>query len=345
MFLISASPAYAETCWNWPVIFQQNSPAVPGDKIKTKILILPFRNQGPSEQDNWIGEGFRVLLSQYLEMAYKAAVVNIIPSRIVELETATLMKLGEELNADVIVTGHYRREGKTMQVSAKFVDVKKGEIQNRIQTTVELGSGKKLSALFALIAQTAEERFPQVRLSKNAIAQNYHEINSVEAFRFYVMGSLALERWSPHYLMQARDLFQEALKQDYNYTPAYLAQARALLGLGFIAKLEGQAYREFFQKARQQMGRAEALNKTFAEGPLKELQRYLDSDVHEVSATTSLSHRDTGRAVKEFRRAWDLLPGNVRVAKQLATLYHSQGNTKEAQKLEGWVTEATRCGE
>jgi tetratricopeptide (TPR) repeat protein/TolB-like protein len=96
------------------------------------FLVFPFENVAPSARLDWIGEGLEELTIQQLSAAglqvySHAGRLNEmdrygLPSS-AKLSRATMLHIGQEMDADYIVFGEYTSDGKTIKVSARLLRV------------------------------------------------------------------------------------------------------------------------------------------------------------------------------------------------------------------------------
>jgi tetratricopeptide (TPR) repeat protein len=104
-------------------------PALPAKGI---FLVFPFENVGSSPSLDWIGEGLEELTIQQLSAAGQQVYSHAgrlneldrsgLPST-AKLSRATMLHIGQELDADYIVFGNYASDGKTITANARLLRV------------------------------------------------------------------------------------------------------------------------------------------------------------------------------------------------------------------------------
>lgn len=126
LFLVSAASgsALAQTAPHAP-----SPPALPQEGI---FLVFPFENVGSGATLDWIGEGLEELTIQSLSNAGQQVYSH--AGRINEMDRyglpasaklsrATMLHIGQELDADFIVFGEYNSDGQTISVTARVLRV------------------------------------------------------------------------------------------------------------------------------------------------------------------------------------------------------------------------------
>jgi tetratricopeptide (TPR) repeat protein len=108
------------------------APRVHGSPQEGVFLVFPFENVGTTPRLDWIGEGLEELTIQRLSAAGQQVYSHAgrlnemdrygLPS-MAKLSRATMLHIGQELDADYIVFGDYSSDGKTIKVSARLLRV------------------------------------------------------------------------------------------------------------------------------------------------------------------------------------------------------------------------------
>jgi len=127
------------------------------------LLILPFENTSRRPEYNWIGEGFSELFADLLEipglrtinpdernLAYERVGV---PSTAI-LTRATVIKIAEKANADLVLIGSYsvRGDGRdaSISITARLIDIREGRLVGN-----EYSRGGQLSDLQKILGELA----------------------------------------------------------------------------------------------------------------------------------------------------------------------------------------------
>jgi tetratricopeptide (TPR) repeat protein len=127
-------------------IAQTAHPQLPQEGI---FLVFPFENVGASARLDWIGEGLEELTIQRLSEAGQQVYSHAgrlnemdrygLPSS-AKLSRATMLHIGQEMDADYVVFGEYTSDGKTITVRARIMRVNPVALLPAIEESDSLAS-------------------------------------------------------------------------------------------------------------------------------------------------------------------------------------------------------------
>ncbi len=184
------------------------------------VVVLPFANQSKNAGLHWMSESFPELLEDRL----KASKLNVLgrDERLLAfdrigipyssgLSQASLIKIGQELDADVLVLGNFDSDGAQIKTTASILDLRKNVLKGRLEEKAPLDQFQGTCGRLAwkILAQL-DPMFP---LSLNAFLEKFSVIPNV-ALENYVRGLIELDR-----AKQIR-YFRQADKEYANYTKA-----------------------------------------------------------------------------------------------------------------------------
>ena len=106
------------------IVEEEKSPATLVKPTKTSIAVIPFRNIGPANEENFLAEGMHEEIDAMLSMTPSLLVRNASLLKESELEPSTI---GDALQVDAILTGTVRQSGGQLRVTVKLVDKKTKE--------------------------------------------------------------------------------------------------------------------------------------------------------------------------------------------------------------------------
>jgi tetratricopeptide (TPR) repeat protein len=163
------------------------------------FLVFPFENVGASAKLDWIGEGLEELTIQRLSAAGQQVYSHAgrlgemdqagLPSS-GRLSRATMLHIGQEMDADYIVFGNYTSDGKNLTVSARLLRVSPVGLLPLVEETGPLSSLMDLhTRLTWKLLRTCTRNFP---LSGVEFAKLLRPL-SLAAFEQYIRGLLANE--------------------------------------------------------------------------------------------------------------------------------------------------------
>ncbi|MBZ5629594.1 MAG: tetratricopeptide repeat protein [Acidobacteriia bacterium] len=226
-----------------------------------------------------------------------------------------LRTVGEKLNVGSILEGSVRKEGKRVRITAQLVNAADGF--HLWSETYD----RELNDIFAVqqdIARSVAASL-KVALLGERTATPSAQANNTDAYNDYLQAKYFYERRGDENLKKAANYYEQAVKADPDYAPAWagLAITRAALSVNGLLPVE-----DGYRKAREAAERALALDPKLPEGHayLGAIQRGHDWDWAGADAS--------------FRRAMALAPGNATVIQRAAELAGTLGRFDEALDLD-----------
>lgn len=206
--------------------------------------VLPFTNAGgtPTATAEWLGESIAESLREALisrgspaiardDVTAAYADLKLRPN--VELTQASVLKLGQAMNADKVIYGTFRMEGATLTVEAIVSDLGKSRLSAPLRETATLLELDRLQAHLAWQAIAVVNPMLAVPEANFRAVRPYVRTNAEEQFIRGLMGP-------PE---QREKMYQQANKNDPKF-------ARPLLELGKIelARKNYKAAADWLQK-------------------------------------------------------------------------------------------------
>ncbi len=213
------------------------------------VVVLPFANQSKNAGLHWMSESFPELLEDRL----KWSKLNVLgrEERLLafdrigipyssSLSQASLIKIGQELDADILILGNFDSDGTQIKATASVLDLRKNILKARVEEKAPLDQFQASCGRLAwkILAQL-DSMFP---LSLNAFLEKFAVIPNV-ALENYVRGLIESDR-----AKQIR-FFRQADKEHPNYSKAIYQVGRlyhqekdyptSTLWLQRLLKLEG----------------------------------------------------------------------------------------------------------
>ncbi|MGH9875920.1 MAG: tetratricopeptide repeat protein, partial [Pyrinomonadaceae bacterium] len=231
--------------------------------------------------------------------------------------------VGRELNVRAVLMGQLVQRGDELSLSLELIDVRDSK---------HLWSGqynRKATDMIALQAEIAQEIAENLRprLSgdeKKQLSKRYTQ--SGEAYRLYMMGRYYFHRsGAKDDLLKSVDYFEQAIKKDPSYAPAYAGLGTTYHLLGWNGWMDPK---ESWQKEEW--------------AALKALQ--IDDqlpEAHVLTAAIREFNLDWTGAEEEYKRALELDPNSVRAHQTYAwhlemfgRFDEAMSHTKRAQELD-----------
>lgn len=288
------------------------------------FLVFPFENTGGGPRLDWLGEGLEELTIQRLSTAGEQVFTH--EARLAELERyglpssgkfsrATMLRLAEELDADLVVFGNYTYDGRILTVQARLLRVSPAALLPAVRET---GLLETLMDLHTRVVWRLLSSYKgNFRLSLAEFSRAQRPLR-LDAFEHYIRGLLAVEE-EPR---------QRELREAVRLEPEWPDPAFALGQLAFARRDCATAIAWFSRIPRTHERYIEAMFSTGvcrlwtnepdrAEAAFSELQTALhhassdSGDLPEILNNLAIARVRAGKvplAKEDLRRAADLDP-------------------------------------
>jgi len=285
-----------------------------GSRSRTSIdsiAVLPFANANSDPNSDYLSDGISEGVIDKLSVLPNIKVISRTSAFRYKKHEIETQKVARELGVEALVTGRVVQQGNDLFVSAELVDTREdkqlwGEQYNRKITdalSIEEEIANHISDKLRRLTSQQKER----------VTKRYTE--SGEAYQAFLKGRYHWGKDTEDDLKQAIQYFEQAIRLDSNYAPAYAGMADAYAEL---SNLDFLPPNESFPKAR-----AAAL-------------KALDIDPSLPEAHTALGEVswwydwDWSAAEKEFRRAIGLNPTSAVTHFHYANMLSTMGRFDEA---------------
>ena len=253
------------------------------------VAVLPFANASGDPNTDYLSDGITEGVIDKLSGLPNIKVISRTSAFRYKKHEIEPQKVGRELGVEALVTGRVFQHGDDLSVSAELVNAREdkqlwGEQYNR-----------KIAEALIVEEEIANHISDKLRRltsqQKERVTKRYTE--SGEAYQAFLKGRYHWGKDTEDDLKQAIQYFEQAIRLDSNYAPAYAGMADAYAELSNIDFLPPN---ESFPKAR-----AAALKALDIDPSL--------SEAHTALAEVSWWYDwDWSAAEKEFRRAIELNP-------------------------------------
>lgn len=287
------------------------------------LAILPLKPLGKESSDEYLGLGMADALIVKLGRFQQLSV----------LPTSTVLRyvgreydalaVGHQLGVDAILNGTVQHDGDRFRIMLVMIRVNDGRA---------LWSEKfdeRFTDLFAL-QDSVSERVAEalsLRISeeeKKLLTKHYTE--NLEAYQSYLMGLYFWSKRTKDGLLKAVESFQQAIKQDQSYAPAYAGLGDSYNLIAYYGYGESPR-KETYEQARVAAMKALEIDKALAEAYTT------------LGMISVFNDDDYSSGEKMYKRAIELNPNYGAVHVRYAWLLMSQGNLEKALQEIKWGQE------
>jgi tetratricopeptide (TPR) repeat protein len=207
-------------------------------------LVFPFENAGASPRLDWLSEGLEELTIQRLSSAGEQVYSH--AGRLVELERnglsrssklsrATMLHVGEDLDADFVIFGRFTANGTSLTIESRILRVNPARLQPVVRETDALDSLMELHSRLVWRMLSANDR--NYALSSADFTKRQRPLR-LDAFEYYIRGLLAVEDDARlRELREAARLEPEWPEPDFALGEAYFARRDCDSALPWYAKV------------------------------------------------------------------------------------------------------------
>ncbi len=294
----------------------------PGEAIDS-IAVMPFVNVSGDPNTEYLSDGLSDSiinsLSQLPSLKKVSAFNSVLHYKGKQTDPQVV---GRELGVRAVLMGRLIQRGDDLSISVELVDVRDnkhlwGEQYNR-----------KLADLTGVPTEIAQDITEKLRLrlsgeEKKRLAKRYTE--NGDAYQLYLMGRSYSYTRSEKGLQKSIELYEQAIKKDPNYAPAYAGLSLTYETLGFTGLLPAKEARQ-----KQEWAALKAME--------------IDDMLAEAHVAVSFVRRldlNWSASEEECKRALELDPNSVRAhvtyayhLAWLGRLDEAMPHVKRAQELD-----------
>ena len=281
-------------------------------KIKS-IAVLPLKNLSGDSAQEYLADGMTEALIGRLAGIHDLRVISHTSVMQFKNPQLSVPQIAKMLHVDAIVEGSVMREGNRIRVTAQLI---RGSTDEHFWSETydrELSDALTLqSELAQTIAQKVEATVSGQEQERLAATRTV----APEVYESYLKGWYAIDRGNRKSdLEEGMAHFEDAIKKDPTFAPAYLGLAESLAELDtpFIGAPSDQAQPKIMSAIKKAL----------------ELDPNL-ADAHVMLADALMRQWHWADAEAEYRRALDLSPNNADAHLGLASWFLCHGRTDEA---------------
>jgi adenylate cyclase len=301
------------TPYSEPVFTALPEAPVPA-KAKTSIAVLPFFNMSDDQDQEYFSDGLTEDIITQLSKIKALKVVS--RTSVMQYKKAPkhVKEIGRELGVSVILEGSVQRSKEQVRITAQLIDAATDE---HLWADSYDRSVKDIFSIQREVALAIADVL-NAKLSRQETKQlDQTPTTNVEAYDLYLRGKFLVEKRTRSEVLEARDLFEQAIVKDNNFALAYSGLAVTYLLASF---------RGYEDPVRMLWMAKKNIDLALALDPLSgENQAALGYWYHQKF--------DWHAAEITYKRSLDLNPNQTNVYLWLGILLEGKGETTEALKV------------
>ena len=217
-------------CWAWRIGSRVPRRTRPSLKLKS-IAVLPFKNIGGKEDEDYLGQGLAEVLVTRLSNL-KTIIVRP-TSAVMKYRDASPdpKKIGNDLDVEAVVMGRVQKVDNNIRVTVQLVRVSDGA------TLWAETFDDKYTNIFAVQDSIATQVTESLAITLSSGERQQlvkRDTSNTEAFQLYLQGRYFWNKRSEEGLIKAVEFFTQATAKDPGFARAYAGLADSYMLLGII---------------------------------------------------------------------------------------------------------------
>jgi adenylate cyclase len=215
----------------WNIYLQQSKKVEPAsvDKMayplpeKPSIAVLPFDNLSGDPEQEFLGDGIAESIITALSQDPDLFIIARNSTFSYKGKPIKIQKVAEDLGVQYVLEGSVQKSGNRIRITAQLVDAISGHHLWAEQYD------KNLEDLFALQDEIIIKILTALRVKLTSHGEQARQVargtNNLKAFLKYLQAREYLLRWNKDDNLMARQVFEDVIALDPNYSSAYSALA------------------------------------------------------------------------------------------------------------------------
>ncbi len=291
---------------------RMTAPAAPAIQ---SLAVLPLENLSGDPSQEYFSDGMTEELIGRLSNIHGLRVISRTSAMHFKHTQLSLPEIARTLRVDAIVEGSVMREGNRLRVHAQLIRAATDEHFWSENYDREVGDALVLQSEVAeSIARRVEVTVTGEERARLVGARHV----SPEVYESFLKGEFAVKQGSREEVQQSITYYQEAIRKDATFAPAYLGLANAYGNLGSV--FYGGAPDEARTRAIHSARKALELDPQLAEA-------------HDILADIDMKQWHWADAKAEYQRALESNPNDVAAHSGFAHWLLCQGRPEEALAL------------
>jgi DNA-binding winged helix-turn-helix (wHTH) protein/TolB-like protein/Tfp pilus assembly protein PilF len=220
---------------------------------------------------------------------------------------------GREQKVDYVLASNYQIADGKIRITSQLINVQSGLVEETFKDERENSSG--FTVQDAVAANIGQSLLKKLNREPNNLSAKRYTTNE-EAYRLYLLGAALADKLNQEDAPKAIEYFEQAIKLDPNYAPAYAGLANVYTAVAFVGG--GGNSTEQYLKAKTAIEKALTIDDNLAEA---------HSYLGEIKTNYEW---DFAGAEREHRKAVELNPNSAAAHRMYALLLCYLGRFDEA---------------
>ena len=202
-------------------------------ELEKSIAVLPFRNDSPSDTNNYFINGLMEKILNNLQMVKELRVISRTSVEQYRNTTKSIQEIAKEQDVNFIVEGSGQKYGNTFSISVQLINaVKENHLwgksyekqvkEIRDITNVQSEIAQSIATELRVIITAQEKQLIDKLPTLSLTANDFYLRGNDEISKFYITSSIPKETT----LFKAEGMFKNALEQDSGFAQAYVGLAK-----------------------------------------------------------------------------------------------------------------------
>ncbi|CAN5521117.1 hypothetical protein BH10ACI1_BH10ACI1_31640 [soil metagenome] len=281
--------------WQTKSSFNPNEPQ--------SIAILPLKSLTAENRDSIYEIGLADSLINQLSPVKGLIVRPLSATRQYTDVSQDAIAAGREQKVDYVLASNYQILGGKIRITSQLINVQSGLVEEVFKDEQNISSSFAVQDAFA--ANIGQKLVNKFNRKPNSLSAKRYTTNE-EAYRLYLLGAALADKLTQDDAGKAIEYFEQAVKLDPNYAPAYAGLANVHTAVAFMGG--GGNATEQYLKAKTAVEKALAIDDNLAEA---------HSYLGEIKVNFEW---DFAGAEREHKRAVELNPNSAAAHRMYALL-------------------------
>jgi serine/threonine-protein kinase len=206
----------------------RDGPVTTQKRAQISVAVIPFANMSADPEQEYFCDGMAEEIINSLTQVKGLRVVARTSAFAFKGKSLDVREMGQKLGVDNILEGSVRKSGNRLRINAQLINVADGYHIWSERYDREL---KDIFDIQDEIALAIVEKLEVELLGGERAAVTKRHTDSIEAHNAYLVGLFEWNKMSPEGFVRCQELFQEAIRLDPEFAPAYARLADSFTSL------------------------------------------------------------------------------------------------------------------